>query len=64
MDRISTDGRQDRVPAKIALRVNGFGWVVGLDEAFHFHSPRFKNAAHKLAVLTPWNQGLETVENG
>lgn len=41
VDRISTDHSEQ-------LR-NG-SLVVGLDEAFQFHSPRFKNAAHKLAA--------------
>ena len=37
--------------------------VVGIDEARAFHSPTFKNAAHRLAILTPWC-GVETeVEN-
>lgn len=37
--------------------------VVGIDEARAFHSPIFKNAAHRLAILTPWC-GVETeVEN-
>ena len=55
LDRIRKDHREQ-------LR-NG-SLVVCLDEAFNFHIPRFKNGAHKLAVLTPWNQGLETVEDG
>ena len=55
LDRIRGDHREQ-------LR-NG-SLVIGLGEAFQFHCPRFKNASHRLAVLTPWHQGMETVEDG
>lgn len=55
VDRIRQDHKEN-------LR-NG-SLVVGLGEAFQFHCSRFKNASHRLAVLTPWNQGMETSEEG
>ena len=68
---VRTDDQEKFNDACVYLRENysdqlaSGALVVALGAATAFHSSKFKNAAHRLAVLTPWGQGLTSnMEHG